>query len=145
MWKDDISLLRNRYQEVIRDNELLSQMSIDERRAMIFDNLLSSDDDRFIMGCWFVVFWEESLSEEDRIMIKNSVLEKRMLFRKFRETMQYYHNQTYVFLILCLILDIEPTPEEIELGMSELSVTPEDKEMAKEFLDRVKYSRMKQN
>ena len=82
---------------------------------------------------------------EDRTIIQKAVLDRRNLFRKFQATLQYPHAQIIVFLTLCLILDIEPTEEEIELGMSELSVTPEDKQMAQEFIDRVKYSRMNQN
>ncbi len=119
--------------------------SIGELQDLIFENLLSPDDDRFIFGCWLIVFLEKSSGEQDRTIIKKAVLDRRNLFRKFQETLQYYHTQIYVFLILCLILDIEPTEEEIDLGMSELSVTPEDKQMAQEFVDRVKYSRILQN
>lgn len=145
MWKDDISLLKYRYQEIMSGSESLSKRSIGELRDLIFDNLLSPDDDQFIFGCWLVVFLEKSLDGEDRTIIQKAVLDRRNLFRKFQETLQYHHTQIFVFLTLCLILDIEPTEEEIELGMSELSVTPEDVQMAQEFIDRVKYSRMKQN
>ena len=139
MWRDAFISVRKEMQSEIKKilgSEFKEHIS--DKKERMFEFLSSDNEDEFIFGCTMATYWyEDLLNEQEKERIKNIVLKKRRLFRKPKENLGYHFIEINLWLELCDMLEIEPSETEMEIYLSQRSLSSQDMEEIKRYHIRV--------